>query len=77
MIVIRCPHCDDFVEIESLNCGIFRHGAYKNNGQQVPPHSSKELCDKIYKEELIYGCGKPFSVSIQDKNVNVSICDYI
>ena len=54
--IVRCPHCHNFIIIEKLNCGIFRHAMYINNGKQIDPHSSKEICDKLIKEKLIYGC---------------------
>ena len=77
MMVIKCPHCEEYIEIESINCGIFGHGQYRTNGQQLPPHSPKELCDKVYQENLIYGCGKPFRVHITDNTPDVTICEYI
>ena len=67
---VDCPHCGGKVIIEQINCGIFRHGVYKN-GAQVNPHMSKEECDRIKSD--IYGCGKPFKIE-QNKAV---ICDYI
>jgi hypothetical protein len=36
-IVVICPHCQIPVEIEQLNCCIFRHGTLKHNGQQMNP----------------------------------------
>jgi hypothetical protein len=77
MIVIECPHCNALIEIESINCGIFRHGQYKNTNHQLPPHSSKEVCDTAFEQGLIYGCGKPFSIRIENNNIIVAICDYI
>jgi hypothetical protein len=77
MIIVQCPHCEDYIEIEAINCGIFRHGQYQSNGIQLPPHSPKELCDKVYEEKVIYGCGKPFKVYIENDEVKTSICDYI
>jgi hypothetical protein len=56
--ILACPHCQEYVIIEKLNCGIFRHGIYKRNGKQIPPHSSKEICDNLIKTNTIYGCGK-------------------
>lgn len=29
--ILECPHCGDYVLIEKLNCGIFRHGTIKKN----------------------------------------------
>jgi len=78
--IINCPHCHDCIIIESINCGIFRHGIYKNNiNEQLNPHSSKELCDRLALEDKIYGCGKPFKVSKTDtiNELLVEICDYI
>lgn len=41
---------------------------------QIDPHLSKELCDKLVKDDLIYGCGKSFQLT--EKN-DTKICDYI
>ena len=60
-LLFTCPTCNVMVEITALNCGIFRCGIYKNDGQQINPHMSKEECDKIKDE--IYGCGNPFQIS--------------
>jgi len=74
MYVIDCPHCSDPVQIESVQCGIFRHGAYKENAnRQIPPHASKEECDRLVANDLIYGCGKPFRFD----GAIVSQCNYI
>jgi hypothetical protein len=75
--IIVCPHCNEYVIIEKINCGIFRHGMLKNNGQQIEPHSSKELSDFYIKNDLIYGCGKPFKISINNNIFFTEICDYI
>lgn len=71
--IIECPHCHLLVSIIEINCKIFRHGIYKNNGLQMNPHASKEECDKLISQDLIYGCGKPF---YYDGN-EVKKCDYI
>jgi CDP-diacylglycerol--glycerol-3-phosphate 3-phosphatidyltransferase len=44
-IIIQCPHCEDFILIEELNCCIFRHGVLIKTGLQIDPHAPKELCD--------------------------------
>ena len=81
--VIECPHCKEPVLIEKINCAIFRHGALKPDGQQIDPHSIKELCDFYLEKGLINGCGKPFKVientdSKDDADKFVAIiCDYI
>ena len=82
-LVVECPHCKYPVLIEKLNCCIFRHGVNKQNGKQIDPHSSKELCDDYIKKDLIIGCGKPFKVvpnvnskDNDDKFIAI-VCDYI
>lgn len=75
--IFECPHCDRTITVKQneLNCCIFRCGVYKNNFQQIPPHSKKEECDRLKDNDLIYGCGKPFKFNKQ--NNLVEICDYI
>jgi len=81
--IVECPHCKNPVLIEKLNCCIFRHGILKHNGNQIDPHSSKDLCDYYVEKQLIFGCGKPFQIvpnqnskNNDDKFITV-ICDYI
>jgi|APGre2960657423_1045063.scaffolds.fasta_scaffold28686_2 hypothetical protein len=82
-IVVECPHCKDQVLIEKLNCCIFRHGSFKRSGNQIGPHTEKQLCDLYIKNDLIFGCGKPFQVIInfnsknEDDKFMAIICDYI
>lgn len=63
-----------------MNCKIFRHGVFKKNMKQIPPHASKLQCDKWAKDDKIYGCGKPFRIT-QDKTsvsgFKAEICGYI
>ena len=75
--IITCPHCNNYIIIEKLNCGIFRHGTYKNDNKQIDPHASKELCESLIKEDLIYGCGKPFQIIKINDIFEIKICDYI
>ena len=77
-IVIQCPHCGIYTELIKLNCRIFRHGVFKSNGKQIDPHCKKELCDKYVRDDLIFGCGKPFKI-VEDScgNFIPIICDYI
>lgn len=73
-MIIRCPHCDQMIEIIELCCRIFRCGVYKETFQQINPHLSKALCLQLIKDNEIYGCGKPFLINQTDK---VEKCDYI
>ena len=76
-MIVTCPHCDKSIIIEEINFGIFRHGVFKANGQQMEPHSNKTICDEAVEKDLIYGCGKPFQIIMQDTNVIIQKCDYI
>ena len=75
--VVICPHCGESIVIEQINCNVFRHGVYKSNGEQINPHLPKEECDKLSKDNLIYGCGKPFTIVCKEGNITAEICDYI
>ena len=78
-IIIECPHCKEHivVNLKELNCKIFRHGIYKNNGKQIDPHASKEICDELIKNDVIYGCGKPFQIIEINDTFEIKKCDYI
>lgn len=76
--IIICPHCQNYVIIQELNCCIFRHGTFKHNGNQIDPHTPKALCDQYIETNAIYGCGKPFKILIDTSgNYNAVVCDYI
>jgi len=68
---IECPHCQQKIWIEQINCGIFRCGMIKETGNQVP-HATKEECD-AYLIQGIYGCGKPFQI-VEGR---VTVCGYL
>ena len=69
-----CPHCNMtiFVYKNERNCGIFRCAIHKQ-GKAINPHASKEDCEKLVIDDMIYGCGKPFII----RNFHVEPCDYI
>lgn len=75
-IIIECPHCKDEIIImkKELNCRIFRHGIIKNTYIQMNPHESRDKCEKYKKEDLIFGCGKPFRIN---NKFIAEICEYI
>lgn len=78
-IYIECPHCDGSILVleNEINCGIFRHAYFKSSMQQIPPHTSKEDCEKYSRNNLIYGCGKPFRLFLTNNKINVEKCEYI
>jgi len=77
-IIIQCPYCNDYIMIEKLNCCIFRHGVIIKSSKQIDPHATKDLCEYYIKNNLIYGCGKPYKIIINEKDEYIAIkCDYI
>jgi hypothetical protein len=76
-LIINCPNCNDFICIEQLNCCIFRHAFFIATGKQVDPHTPKDVCEYLKKNNFIYGCGKPFKIVKIDKNFTAIKCDYI
>jgi hypothetical protein len=79
-IVVNCPHCSEPIIIEQLNCGIFRHGQYKNSDRQVSPHMPKEKCLKLLEEKKVIGCMGPFKVinhNNEKEEWKAIVCDYI
>jgi hypothetical protein len=75
--IFVCPHCNEPVMIQKINCGIFRHAVLKSNGKQISPHTGEKKCEKLIKEKAIYGCGKPFRIiKILDK-LEIEVCGYL
>lgn len=72
MLIISCPHCNQSIEVIEINCRIFRCGIMKSNFTQIHPHLPKSECDRLFNEQLIYGCGKPFKL-VKPVNKDVPI----
>ncbi len=70
MLIVECPPCSVSIEIEKINCRVFRCGILKKSNEQINPHSSQ----KYVLESKIYGCGKPFY--LQENNTTIP-CEYI
>lgn len=75
--IVKCPHCNEFIIIEKLNCGIFRHGIIKSTLKQMESHLPKDKCDQLKERNMIFGCGKPFQILMVNGEMVVQICDYI
>ncbi len=85
--VFNCPHCQEFIIVNKIKCGIFRHGFYvkKNKkGQiieilnQIKPHLNQVQCQKLKKQSNVIGCCKPFRI-IKDEITNeitIESCDF-
>ena len=78
-IVLPCPHCDMMILLNEndINCAIYRHAVYRSTFLQIDPHTPLSDCDRLYRDGLIYGCGKPFIVLKINGIYSVSSCDYI
>ncbi len=68
---MNCPHCNISIEIDQVNCAIFRCGIVKETGIQLPPHLPEKECNQLIP--YIWGCSKPFKLM---DGVLVK-CDYI
>lgn len=76
--VFICPHCNEPVMIQKINCGIFRHAVYKKTGKQIGPHMKQNKCEKLIKDGAVYGCAKPFRiVKKSNDKLEIEVCDYI
>jgi hypothetical protein len=73
-----CPMCNGIFIIneKDFNCCIIRHGVLKNNMTQINPHASKEECEYLIKNDLIYGCGIPLKIIEKDNKWSVIIIGY-
>ena len=58
MNIICCPNCGGYIEVESINCMIFRHAVYKINMGVVNPHSTDQQIEN--ERDNIFGCGIQF-----------------
>lgn len=70
-LVFSCPHCRCRVIVSEsdTNCCIFRHAVLKSTGRPINPHANKDRCDKLVKDDKVYGCAKPFELI---KTVDIS-----
>ena len=80
--IFQCPHCDNLTMVDrnDVNCSIFRHGYFINNGilsEQVNPHLPKEQCEELVKSGKVVGCCKPFQLERYRDTYIVKKCDYI
>jgi len=47
---------------------------YKDTNEPIPPHSPQEECERLLKEERVWGCARPFRLTETNEP---EICDYI
>ena len=77
--LVRCPYedCGVLIEVEALNCKIFRCAVLKCNGQQINPHASQAECEQLIAADAIYGCGRPLTIDYDDGVLKSKVCGYI
>ena len=56
---------------------IIKYGIIKHSNTPMNPHETKEICDKLLANDMIYGCGLPFKLVLKDVACYVQICGYI
>jgi len=77
MLIVECPHCKETIVIEQINCQIFRHAAYKQTGEPIPPHAPLAECELLLSQDQIFGCAKPFKLLFENEEWVPVKCDYI
>lgn len=77
MLLLPCPHCQCLIEITEENCRIFRHGSFKDTLNQINPHTQETECDRLVRNDLIFGCGKPFQLINGSTGPELVKCAYI
>ncbi|AYV81826.1 MAG: hypothetical protein Harvfovirus66_7 [Harvfovirus sp.] len=77
--IFACPHCEHYIEVEKdeINCAIFRHGVYKDTFTPISPHAPKTECDNLLQLNKIYGCAKPFTLTLREDGYHAEKCEYI
>jgi hypothetical protein len=78
-VTYECPHCGGTVVTakNELNCGIFRHAAYKNTLKPLHPHASKAQCDALFEAGAVVGCARPFKLVLEGGLYKAVKCDYV
>jgi hypothetical protein len=57
----------------AVNCGVFRHGVWRDSGMQLPPHASRSTCEAAVASGRLDGCGRPFRLLL---NGVTEMCGY-
>ncbi len=64
---LHCPNCGTVWFVDIAACRIMRCGIEKTTKQQIPPHASKEYCDNLVANNLLYsGCAKPLHLDVNN-----------
>jgi hypothetical protein len=66
MHIIFCPSCGGCIEVESINCQIFRHAIYRD-GSLYNPHATDQQIET--DRDVLLGCGVQFQYNGVDQPV--------
>ena len=77
-----CPVCmRDFglsyrvkIKQSELACGVFRHAIWKHTRCAINPHESREMCESLFRNGLVYGCAKPFILRQKQSGDYEAVC---
>lgn len=79
--VFNCVHCGEpfVIKERDFNCRILRHGVMRADGRPINPHAPRVECERLVREGLIWGCGKPMRIvaTAGEGGWQVEACDYI
>ena len=78
-VIVTCPHCQIpiYIKHKDFNCHIFRHATYKHNLEPINPHLKRSECERLKRQNLVYGCAKPFRLVKKEGIYQAEICDYL
>ena len=62
---------------DNLLVDLERNNIITLNVCQINPHLPKDECDRLVRENLIFGCGRPFILNLQNGTYVACKCDYI
>ena len=76
--VFECPTCSGLVQVPlgEVNCRIFRHAAYRDTHEPIPPHTSQGECLRLLRDELVVGCTAPLRL-VLGQEPYAELCGYI
>lgn len=42
LLLVQCLHCNGDIEIEAINCGVFRHASHKDKTKKINMQAKKK-----------------------------------
>jgi len=77
--VFDCPRCGALIQVArgETNCRIFRHAVYAGTVDPIPPHTSRDECERLVAGGLVVGCAGPFRLVLEADPPYAEACGYI